>query len=201
MNLFEYVRSNPQFSRDPFGLAEEAMTSRESRRDAERNRPVFIAGYVHSPTGPYHAPPGVKLSCTHADTCPQLIVKSTELAQMIASHIEWDMSHPDRGFPKGRHCQETADLQRAFNKCATIILVKCPPPCPPPRTAPDPVPTNPPIRVPIPESRVEAPDVAKAVVVVGGAAAVGYGIYRFVRFLPSLVPPLWWTIPTNLAVP
>ncbi len=36
-----------------------------------------------------------------------------------------------------------------------------------------------------------------------GAAAVGAGylIYRGVRMLPSLAPPLWWTIPENLAIP
>lgn len=39
------------------------------------------------------------------------------------------------------------------------------------------------------------------VVVVGGAVAGGYLLYRVVRMLPSLAPPLWWTIPGNLAVP
>lgn len=36
-----------------------------------------------------------------------------------------------------------------------------------------------------------------------GAAVVGTGyiIYRVVRFLPSLAPPLWPTIPANLAIP
>jgi Toxin with a conserved tryptophan and TIP tripeptide motif len=33
------------------------------------------------------------------------------------------------------------------------------------------------------------------------AAAAGYVIYRVLRFLPSLLPPLWWTIPENLAIP
>ena len=49
--------------------------------------------------------------------------------------------------------------------------------------------------------RIEAEDVGKAVV--GGAAAVGAGylIYRGIRMLPSLLPPLWWTIPVNLATP
>jgi hypothetical protein len=36
-----------------------------------------------------------------------------------------------------------------------------------------------------------------AVVTVG----VGYLIYRGIRLLPSLFPPLWWTIPENLAIP
>ena len=37
----------------------------------------------------------------------------------------------------------------------------------------------------------------------GGAAAAGAGylIYKGVRLLPSLLPPLWWTIPGNLLVP
>jgi hypothetical protein len=40
-------------------------------------------------------------------------------------------------------------------------------------------------------------------VAVGAAAAVGTGylIYRGIRMIPSLAPPLWWTIPANLAIP
>lgn len=34
-----------------------------------------------------------------------------------------------------------------------------------------------------------------------GAVGLGYLIYRGVRMLPSLAPPLWWTIPGNLAIP
>jgi hypothetical protein len=43
--------------------------------------------------------------------------------------------------------------------------------------------------------------------IIGGAAAVGAGIgvgyliYRGVRMIPSLFPPLWPTIPANLAIP
>lgn len=36
---------------------------------------------------------------------------------------------------------------------------------------------------------------------VGGTAILFYGAYRVVRMAPSLVPPLWWTIPANLACP
>lgn len=35
------------------------------------------------------------------------------------------------------------------------------------------------------------------VLVVGG----GYLVYRVIRFIPSLTPPFWWTIPGNLAIP
>jgi hypothetical protein len=34
-----------------------------------------------------------------------------------------------------------------------------------------------------------------------GVGVIGYGIYRGVRMLPSLAPPLWWTIPLNAAIP
>ena len=39
--------------------------------------------------------------------------------------------------------------------------------------------------------------------VAAGAAAVGTGyiIYRVIRFLPSLAPPLWPTIPANAIIP
>ena len=40
-------------------------------------------------------------------------------------------------------------------------------------------------------------NVAKAGVAIGA----GYVIYRGIRLLPSLLPPLWWTIPGNVAVP
>lgn len=35
----------------------------------------------------------------------------------------------------------------------------------------------------------------------GAAVSAGYLIYRGVRMLPSLLPPLWWTIPANAMVP
>lgn len=44
-------------------------------------------------------------------------------------------------------------------------------------------------------------DTAKKIVAVGGGAALAYLTYRAVRMLPSLLPPLWPTIPVNLAVP
>lgn len=38
---------------------------------------------------------------------------------------------------------------------------------------------------------------AKAAVGVGAA----YGAYRALRMIPSLIPPLWWTIPGNVVIP
>lgn len=41
----------------------------------------------------------------------------------------------------------------------------------------------------------------EAAVAAGATVAGGYLIYRAVRMLPSLLPPLWWTIPGNAAIP
>jgi len=39
------------------------------------------------------------------------------------------------------------------------------------------------------------------VLIAGGAIAAGYLIWRGIRLLPSLFPPLWWTLPKNLVIP
>ncbi|WP_394209195.1 DUF4157 domain-containing protein [Enterovibrio calviensis] len=73
-----------------------------------------------------------------------------------------------------------------------------------PRRRPRPIPIvipNPvPVVKPVPRT---APHTVTPQVVAGAAATVGLGylIYRGVRMIPSLAPPLWWTIPGNLAVP
>jgi hypothetical protein len=61
-----------------------------------------------------------------------------------------------------------------------------------------------PVRVPetSPETSGEtAREVGKGVAATGAAVGIGYLIYRGVRFLPSLLPPLWWTIPENVVIP
>ena len=37
--------------------------------------------------------------------------------------------------------------------------------------------------------------------IAGGSILILYGAYRTVRMIPSFAPPLWWTIPANIAVP
>ena len=32
-------------------------------------------------------------------------------------------------------------------------------------------------------------------------SVAGYVIYRVIRFIPSLAPPLWWSIPANVVTP
>jgi hypothetical protein len=52
------------------------------------------------------------------------------------------------------------------------------------------------------EKGCEVKDNTTKIVVVGaGAVVAGYLIYRGIRMLPSLLPPLWWTIPANAAIP
>ena len=48
------------------------------------------------------------------------------------------------------------------------------------------------------EDRSQLVQVATGVAVTIGVA---YVLYRIVRMVPSLAPPLWWTIPVNVAVP
>ena len=36
------------------------------------------------------------------------------------------------------------------------------------------------------------------IMAVGG---IGYGLYRVIRLIPSFAPPLWWTLPANIAIP
>jgi hypothetical protein len=44
-------------------------------------------------------------------------------------------------------------------------------------------------------------DGTKAGVAAAATVGAGYVAYRVIRFLPSLAPPLWWTIPENIAIP
>jgi RHS repeat-associated protein len=60
---------------------------------------------------------------------------------------------------------------------------------------------NEPQPVPVPVCPAKKPELCKAVVVAAGGATAGYIIYRCVRMIPSLFPPLWETIPINVAVP
>jgi hypothetical protein len=61
-------------------------------------------------------------------------------------------------------------------------------------------PKPPPLPVPCPKKQPEFSTCQKVAVAAGGVT-VGYVIYRCVRMIPSLFPPLWETIPVNVAVP
>jgi Toxin with a conserved tryptophan and TIP tripeptide motif len=54
------------------------------------------------------------------------------------------------------------------------------------------------------ERAKERNDYKRTATVVGAAAGgtlAVYLAYRAIRMLPSLAPPLWWTIPANVAIP
>ena len=48
--------------------------------------------------------------------------------------------------------------------------------------------------------RVPTLPYSNAAKVVAGVG-IGYLIYRGIRLLPSLLPPLWWTLPYNAVTP
>ena len=50
-------------------------------------------------------------------------------------------------------------------------------------------------------TEIPASEIAVAVGAAAATVGAGYIIYRIARMLPSLLPPLWWTIPANVAVP
>lgn len=52
-----------------------------------------------------------------------------------------------------------------------------------------------------PKPGVDAKRVGEAAAATGATVGAGYIIYRVIRFLPSLLPPLWETIPANAAIP
>ena len=68
-------------------------------------------------------------------------------------------------------------------------------------------PTPAPVPQPTSSSRIAEPPkegseiTTRDVATVVGAGVGAYVLYRAVRMLPSLLPPLWWTIPANAAVP
>ncbi|OEE67125.1 hypothetical protein A1OO_15320 [Enterovibrio norvegicus FF-33] len=73
-------------------------------------------------------------------------------------------------------------------------------PRPIPIVIPNPVPVVKPVPHTVPRT---APHTVTPQAVAGAAATVGLGylIYRGIRMIPSLAPPLWWTVPGNLALP
>jgi RHS repeat-associated protein len=148
-------------------------------------------GLEPTPGGPYHPPENVKLKCKESDLCPQLVAKMYVLMRMISSHQGWDWHNPPpRG--GGRHSAEISDLWRAYANCQAIWeSKKCE--IPPPLLVPPPA-------DPEPSKCGDNSCTETAAQVVVGAGVV-YVIYRCVRMVPSLIPPLWPTIPANAAIP
>lgn len=198
-NFYAYTDNDPVNSNDPLGLQ----------------------GNRRGGGGPYHPPDGVSTRCTNGDSCPTLQGKMFLLMRMINSHTGWDRHVPS---PRGgnRHAAEIADLWRAYANCQAIYARNCPRrnprscpvPAPVPAPAPAPAPAPTPLPGPVPSPHPSptpnpggippstgVPTGVKVGVGVAAGVGIGYLIYRGVRLLPSLAPPLWWTLPANLAIP
>jgi RHS repeat-associated protein len=83
------------------------------------------------------------------------------------------------------------------------VIIPVPPPVTPPLVVP-PVLTPPTVNPPPPPTTpplVTPTDLAKGAAATGAVVGTGYIIYRVIRMLPSLFPPLWETIPANLVIP
>jgi RHS repeat-associated protein len=145
------------------------------------------------PGGPYHPPNGVHTACLPFDNCKTVIAKMWLLTRMINSHTGWDQNMP---FPQGgnRHSisplgnlGEIPQLWMQYAVCQNLFFKVCGNQCPKPNLVPA-------------RKRTDsyAPVDIKPVIITVGT---GYIIYRAVRMLPSLAPPLWWTIPENAVIP
>jgi hypothetical protein len=55
--------------------------------------------------------------------------------------------------------------------------------------------------LPAPAPTRSSGEAARTAAEAGAAVGLGYVVYRILRMLPSLAPPLWWTIPENAAIP
>ncbi len=54
--------------------------------------------------------------------------------------------------------------------------------------------------IPVPDAK-PAGDTMKRAAEVGAGVSAGYLLYRGIRMIPSLFPPLWWTLPENALAP
>jgi hypothetical protein len=54
---------------------------------------------------------------------------------------------------------------------------------------------------PVQPPAVDVKRVAEAAAKTGATIGAGYVAYRIIRMIPSLFPPLWWTIPENAVIP
>jgi hypothetical protein len=142
------------------------------------------------------------------DLLTQILLRITELNERFWAIVNNVLGLPPSGpMSVGGHQQQfrnkQANLRSMLNQWNTN---NCGPGLPADswfwatRPAPSPTPQSTEY-TPKDGTQITVQDVAK----VGGAVvttAVGlYIAYRVVRLLPSLLPPLWWTIPANVALP
>jgi len=149
---------------------------------------VDPSGLQHTPGGPWHPEPWIQYGCLGSDDCATLSWKIAMFKKIIAAHIAWDAAH-NTNF---HSLTDIPDHMNGLNWCIQLHQAKCTNNCPKFVQIPQ---TDPAVESSRPKVNVKAVEVA-----VGGAATA-YIIYRVVRMLPSLFPPLWPTIPVNAAIP
>lgn len=148
--------------------------------------------------------------CGDPDPCEELRKEIEEFIENLAKRF-WDLVNDEGGLPltrpstsrprygyrsiEGEQHQFTGRQQGLRNRLDDWNSNGCGPPPPTAwewatKEVPSPAPKS-----------VDTQRLVETAAVGLGAAAIVYGTYRVVRLLPSLLPPLWWTLPANLAVP
>jgi RHS repeat-associated protein len=179
--------SGRMLSEDPLSLQEGG-----SAYPYVENSPINSvdpSGLQHTPGGPWHPDPWVQYGCLGTDDCATLSWKISMFKKIIAAHLAWDAAH-------NTNYHSLTDIPQhmnGLNWCIQLHQAKCTNNCP--KFAPVPPEADPVVETSKPRVNV------KAVGVAVGGAATAYFIYRIVRMLPSLAPPLWWTIPFNAVTP
>jgi RHS repeat-associated protein len=179
MDLYEYCSGIPTGRIDPYGLDDSDLPPR----------------------------------CTSGTSCSEMLVRMAKFQKAYATRLaEWNRDDFDfqgkrdpSKFDHMKNQNHRAMMARAAagaDECYDLYMKHCKCTTPP----------TPPIFLPLPDEvkdprtkntkpKIDTTTVvegaATGVVVVGGA----YILYRIIRFIPSLAPPLWWTIPGNLALP
>ena len=165
-------------SEDPIGF-ESGETNHYSYVSNNPTNFTDPAGTVGSRGGPWHPPAGVRTKCLPTDDCATLQGKMWLLERMISSHQGWDRIVP-RPRGGGRHAVEIAALWVQYANCQAQWAAKCAPP---------------------PVCNAECKENVKNASATAATLATGYIVYRCIRMVPSLAPPLWWTIPANAVTP
>ena len=143
------------------------------------------------------------------DPCKELLQQILDFIAKIQKRY-WDLRNNEGNLPMNKPAepdprygsrsitgerQQFEDTQRGLrNRLSSWDSNNCgPPPGDAWKWASEPVPEA--------DPRPDAGAAAKKVATAGAAVGAGYIIYRVIRMIPSLFPPLWETIPANAAIP
>ena len=154
------------------------------------------------------------IPCQPPDPCQNLLQEILRFISMLHSRY-WDLRNNFGNLPQSRppqpdprygfrslngERQQFQDTQQGLrNRLDEWNKNNC---GPPPPTAWDWATRETPVADPKPAPNSSPMQITPSEVAATGAAiGTGYIIYRVIRMIPSLFPPLWWTIPENAAIP